>query len=50
MVQTTRYKINKLNKSQGCNAQHRKYSQHFAITLYSILEKGMATYCSILAW
>ena len=35
-VQTTRYKINKL---QGCNVQHREYSQYFIITLngeYSI--------------
>ena len=32
-VQTTRYKINKL---QGCNVQHKKYIQHFIITLNGV--------------
>lgn len=29
-VRTTRYKI---NKTQGCNVQHREYSKYFLITL-----------------
>ena len=32
-VQTTRYKINKI---QECNAQHREYSPYFIITLFGV--------------
>ena len=32
-VQTTRYKINKL---QGYSVQHKEYSQYFIITLYGV--------------
>ena len=32
-VQTTSYKI---NKSQGCNVQKRKYCQYFIITLHGV--------------
>ena len=32
-VQITRYKINRL---QGCNVQHREYSQYFITTLYGV--------------
>ena len=32
-VQTTRCKTNQI---QGCNVQHREYSQYFTITLYGV--------------
>ena len=43
-VQTTSYKI---NKSQGCNVQKRKYCQYFIITTWCAIPKNTESLCCI---
>ena len=38
---SSRYKISRL---QGCNVQHRKYSQYFIITLYGVYSVKISNY------